>query len=67
MSFENSWWYDKVLGKIPEYIIHNTGPILESKGMHVIFQKKGKKGQEMFKKEQQGAKYLKIWVKMYKI
>ena len=35
--------------------------------MHVIFQKKGKKGQEMFKKEQQGAKYLKIWVKMYKI
>ena len=35
----------------------NAGPILESKGMRAIFQKKGKKR----------AKYLKIWAKMYKI
>ena len=34
-----------------------SGPILESKGMCVIFQKKGKKK----------AKYLKVWAKMYKI
>ena len=27
-----------------------TGTILESKGMHAIFQKKGKKGGEMLKK-----------------
>ena len=26
-----------------------TGPILESKGTHAIFQKNGKKGQKMFK------------------
>ena len=37
-----------------------AGPILESKGMRAIFQKKGKK---MAKR----AKYLKIWAKMYKI
>ena len=37
-----------------------TGPILESKGMCVIFQKKGKKCLKR-------AKYLKIWAKMYKI
>ena len=36
------------------------GPILESKGMHAIFQKKDKK------KGQKRAKYLKIWAKMYK-
>ena len=39
-----------------------SGPILESKGMHAIFQKKGKIN---FKKEQKRAKYLKIWAKMY--
>ena len=33
------------------------GPILESKGMLAIFQKKGKKR----------AKYLEIWAKMYNI
>ena len=38
-----------------------TGPILESKGMHAIFQKKGKK------KWQKRTKYLKIWAKIYKI
>ena len=27
-----------------------AGPILQTKGMHMIFQKKGKKGGEMFKK-----------------
>ena len=37
-----------------------SGPILESKGMHAIFQKKGKKGQNR-------EKYLKNWGKMYKI
>ena len=37
-----------------------SGPVLEPKGMHVIFQKNGKKWQKM-------AKYLKIGVKMYKI
>ena len=31
-----------------------------NKGMHAIFQKKSKKGLK-------GAKYLKIWAKMYKI
>ena len=31
--------------------------------MHVIFQKRGKKGQKKLKR----AKYLKIWAKMYKI
>ena len=40
-----------------------TGTILESKGMHAIFQKKGKKGGDVKKK----AKYLKILAKMYKI
>ena len=44
-----------------------AGPILESKGMHAIFQKNGKKGQKMLKKRQKMAKYLKIWAKMYKI
>ena len=29
----------------------STGPILESKGMHPIFQKKDKKGQKNNKKE----------------
>ena len=37
-----------------------SGPILESKGMHAIFQKNGKKGENR-------AKYLKIWAKMYHI
>ena len=36
------------------------GPILESKGMHTIFQKKGKKCLKR-------AKYLKIWAKINKI
>ena len=39
-----------------------SGPILESKGMCVIFQKKGKKN---VKKDKKRAKYLKIWAKMY--
>ena len=43
------------------------GPILESKGMHVIFQKKSKKEQKHVKKGQKKAKYLKFWAKMYKI
>ena len=34
-----------------------TGPILESKGMRAIFQKKGKKGQEIKKL---GQKYIKV-------
>ena len=38
-----------------------TGPILESKGMRVIFHKKGQK------KGKKRAKYLKIWAKMYQI
>ena len=38
-----------------------SGPILESKGMCVIFQKKGKKN---VKKR---AKYLKIWARTLKI
>ena len=41
------------------------GTILESKGMHAIFEKKGKKGQKMLKTEK-NAKYLKIWAKIYK-
>ena len=48
--------------------LHNlfrlSGPILESKGMHVIFQEKDKKkGKKMLKR----AKYSKIWAKMNKI
>ena len=39
-------------------------PILESKSMRVIFQKKVKK---IFKKGQKMVKYLEIWTKMYKI
>ena len=31
-----------------------SGPILESKGMHIIFQKKGKKGQNNVKKGERG-------------
>ena len=37
-----------------------TGPILERKSMHSIFQKKGEKWEKM-------AKYFKIWAQMYKI
>ena len=44
-------------GNIPE-------PILESKSMRAIFQKKVKK---ILKKGQKMAKYLEIWTKMYKI
>ena len=36
-----------------------SGPILEIKGMHAIFQKKGQKGQK-------SAKHLKTCTKMYK-
>ena len=39
------------------FFLGGVGSILESKTMHVIFQKKGKKR----------AKYLKFWAKMYKI
>ena len=35
-------------------------PIPESKGMRAMFQKKGKKGQKMFKKSKKKTKYLKI-------
>ena len=42
-------------------------PVLESKGMHAIFQEKGKKRQKNVTKRKKGAKYLKILVKMYKI
>ena len=34
-----------------------SGPILESKGMHVIFQKKGKKGQNIWKFGQKCIKF----------
>ena len=40
--------------------LDHAGPILESKGMGVIFQKNGK---ECWKR----TKYLKIWAKIYKI
>ena len=55
------------LGFIRAVFNIKPGPILETKGMRVTFQKKGKKGQKMFKKGKQRTKYLKIWVKMYKI
>ena len=42
----------------------SSGPILESKGMRAIFQKKGKKKNL---EGQKRAKYLKIWAKIYKI
>ena len=47
--------------------ILGAGPILESKGMRAIFQKKDKKRTKTVKKEQKRAKYLKIWAKIYKI
>ena len=40
-----------------------AGPILESKGMHAIFQKKGKK---MLRKDKKRTKYSKIWQKYTK-
>ena len=45
------------------------GLVLESKGRHEIFQKKGQKrgGKKKVKKEQKREKYVKIWAKMYKI
>ena len=45
-----TWLHMSILGKRSTW----AGPILESKGMRAIFQKKK-------------AKYLKIWAKMYKI
>ena len=39
--------------------------ILESKGMRVIFQKKGNINKKSQKKCLKRAKYLKIWAKMY--
>ena len=42
-------------------------PILESKFMRAIFQKKGKKRTKKCLKKAKRAKYLKIWPKMYKI
>ena len=49
--------------------INLAKPILESKGMRAIFQKKKKikKGKKNVKKAQKRAEYLKIWAKMYKI
>ena len=48
----------------PLVLVKYPRPILESKGMYAIFQKKGKKN---VKNEQKWGKYLKIWAKMYKI
>ena len=48
-------------------MVINTNDQSLFKGMHAIFQKKGKKGQNNNKKGQKRAKYLKIWAKMYKI
>ena len=58
-----------VLKKTHDFVFNATqGPILESKGMSVINQKKGKKRQKKkkVKKVQKGAKYLNIQAKMYK-
>ena len=43
--------------------MHLSGPILESKGMHAIFQKKARKRVKKIVKGQKWAKYLKIWAK----
>ena len=43
--------------------VNNAGPILKSKSMHAIFQKKSKTN---FKKGQVRQKYLKIWAKCTK-
>ena len=51
----------KVEAKLNETIT-KPGPILKSKGMRAIFQKKGK---TMFKNGQKRAKYLKIWAKIF--
>ena len=47
--------------------MHISGPILVSKGMRAIYQKKGKKQHKKVWKGEKSAKYLKIWAKMYKI
>ena len=44
-----------------------TRPILESKGMHTIFQKKCKKRQKIFLKKTKKGKIFKIWAKKYTI
>ena len=48
-----------------ETINYIPGPIIESKGMYVIFQlkKRTKKGKKCYKREKR-AKYLKIWATM---
>ena len=47
--------------------INLAKPIIGSKGMRAIFQKKDKKGQKNVKKAQKRAAYLKNWAKTYKI
>ena len=49
----------KNLGVNASILVSKLGPLLKNKGMHVIFQKKGKK-------EQKRAKYLKSWAKIQK-
>ena len=44
--------------------MYETGPILESKGMHAIFEKKGKK---MLRKGKKGQNIQKFWQKIYKM
>ena len=49
-----------VLKRKEVFCLIKTGPILERKGMHALFQKNGRKCEKR-------AKYLKIWAKMHKI
>ena len=51
----------KVEAKLNETIT-KPGPILKSKGMRAIFQKKGK---TIIKSGHKRAKYLKIWAKIF--
>ena len=48
-------------------LVSMAGPIIESKDVRAMFQKKCKEILKKGKKGQKRAKYLKIWAKMYKV
>ena len=52
-----SWMHLYQIGLSLNKEFYNKGTILESKGMHAIFQKKGKKGQNIWKFEQKGTEF----------
>ena len=66
----------KILSRDSNYIVdvilrskfcNSARPILDSKGMRAIFQKKGKSRAKKILNRAQKGKYWKVWAKMYKI